>query len=100
MARIEVKDNEYVYLNERYEVCSSGGCCAIGTIEMDLQEDVWVYTTEGTEDMVNNTQMFYQEELEQILYVVDKLNKRDKLGKYNKKEFGIVTNTIAKPLPF
>lgn len=105
--KIDVKDNEYVYLNEQYEVCSSNGCCTIGQIEMDLQDDVWVFNTEKCEDKVR---YFYQEELEQILHVVSKLNKRDNLGKCNKKVFespvkfdedgNVVETDIAKPMPF
>lgn len=80
MAKIDVKNHDDVYLLEEYTVMSQGGCCVIGKIEYDWQDYEWIFTPEESE----RDKRLYQGELEQILYVVDKLNRRDKAGKYKK----------------
>ena len=104
MARIEVKPNDHIYVDEKYDVGSHNSCMTIGQVVLDYEDNVWIFNADESED---KQRYFYQEELEQILYVVDKLNKRDKLGKYNKKQFNMpvvnMNNTkdvVAKPLPF
>lgn len=80
--KLEPKTTEWIYLNERYEVCSSNGCCTIGEIYLDLEEDMWVFDIKDSESGT----CFYQGEVEQINYLLNKLNKRDKLGKYKPEE--------------
>jgi hypothetical protein len=80
MLKIDVRSQEHVYLTEQYNVMSSHACCQIGVIEYDWQDYQWVFTFDDAE---KDTRLF-QEELEEILYVVNKLNKRDKCGKYKK----------------
>lgn len=76
--KLEPKTTEWIYLNERYEVCSSNGCCTIGEIYLDPEEDMWVFDIKDSESGT----CFYQGEVEQINYLLNKLNKRDKFGKY------------------
>ena len=76
--KLEPKSHEWIYLNERYEVCSSNGCCNIGEIYIDLEDYEWVFDNKDSESGT----CFYQGEVEQINYLLNKLNKRDKLGKY------------------
>lgn len=76
--KLEPKTTEWVYLNEHYEVCSSNGCCTIGEIYLDLEDFEWVFDNKDSESGT----CLYQGEIEQINYLLNKLNKRDKFGKY------------------
>ena len=78
--KLEPKSTEWVYLNERYEVCSSNGCCTIGEIYLDHMEMEWVFDIETRERIGGS--VYYSGEMEEINYLLNKLNKRDKLGKY------------------
>lgn len=78
MKKLSPKNHDWVYLNEEYEVCSSSGCCTIGRIYLDLSEDEWVFDNSSRED----DGVMYAGEVEQISYLLNMLNKRDKLGKY------------------
>lgn len=79
--KLEPKTHEWVYLNERYEVCSSNGCCTIGEIYLDHTEDEWVFDIE-TRERAGAGSVYYTGEMEEINFLLNKLNKRDKLGKY------------------
>lgn len=81
--KLEPKTHEWVYLNERYEVCSSNGCCTIGEIYLDHAEDEWVFDIE-TRERAGAGSVYYAGEMEEINYLLNKLNKRDKLGKYKR----------------
>lgn len=76
--KLEPKSHEWIYLNERYEVCSSNGCCTMGEIYLDLDDDMWVFDNKDSESGT----CLYQGEIDEISYLLNKLNKRDKLGKY------------------
>ena len=78
--KLEPKSTEWIYLNERYEVCSSNGCCTIGEIYLDHMEDEWVFDIETRERVCGS--VYYSGEMEEISFLLNKLNKRDKLGKY------------------
>lgn len=78
--KLEPKTTEWVYLNERYEVCSSNGCCTVGEIYLDHMEDEWVFDIETRERAGGS--VYYAGEMEEISFLLNKLNKRDKLGKY------------------
>lgn len=80
MKKLEPKSTEWVYINEEYEVCSSNGCCVIGKIYLDLFENEWVFDI-ATRESAGGT-IYYSEEIEEINYLLNKLNKRDKFGKY------------------
>lgn len=80
--KLEPKTCEWIYLNERYEVCSSNGCCTIGEIYLDHTEMEWVFDIE-TRERVGGS-VYYTGEMEEINYLLNKLNKRDKLGKYKR----------------
>ena len=80
--KLEPKSTEWIYLNERYEVCSSNGCCTIGEIYLDHTEMEWVFDIE-TRERVGGS-VYYTGEIEEINYLLNKLNKRDKLGKYKR----------------
>ena len=79
--KLEPKTQDWIYLNERYEVCSSNGCCTIGEIYLDNTEDEWVFDIE-TRERVGAGSVYYTGEMEEINFLLNKLNKRDKLGKY------------------
>jgi len=79
--KLEPKTQDWIYLNERYEVCSSNGCCTIGEIYLDYAEDEWVFDIE-TRERVGAGSVYYTGEMEEINFLLNKLNKRDKLGKY------------------
>jgi len=80
--KLEPKGTEWVYLNERYEVCSSNGCCTIGEIYLDHMEDEWVFDIETRERAGGS--VYYSGEIEEISHRLNKLNKRDKMGKYKR----------------
>lgn len=80
--KLEPKTCEWIYLNERYEVCSSNGCCTIGEIYLDHTEMEWVFDIE-TRERVGGS-VYYTGEIEEINHLLNKLNKRDKLGKYKR----------------
>lgn len=80
--KLEPKSTEWIYLNERYEVCSSNGCCTIGEIYLDHAEMEWVFDIE-TRERVGGS-VYYPGEMKEINYLLNKLNKRDKLGKYKR----------------
>lgn len=80
--KLEPKSTEWIYLNERYEVCSSNGCCTIGEIYLDHMEMEWVFDIE-TRERVGGS-VYYTGEVEEINHLLNKLNKRDKLGKYKR----------------
>ena len=82
MKKLEPKTGEWIYLNERYEVCSSNGCCAIGEIYLDHMEDEWVFDIE-TRERVGGS-IYYSAEVEEISRLLNILNKRDRLGKYKR----------------
>jgi len=79
--KLEPKTQDWIYLNERYEVCSSNGCCTIGEIYLDHTEDEWVFDIE-TRERVGAGSVYYTGEMEEINFLLNKLNKRDNLGKY------------------
>lgn len=79
--KLEPKTQDWIYLNERYEVCSSNGCCTIGEIYLDHAEMEWVFDIE-TRERVGAGSVYYTGEMEEINFLLNKLNKRDKLGKY------------------
>lgn len=76
--KLEPKSTEWIYLNERYEVCSSNCCGVIGEISLDLTDMEWVFDNKDSEAGTT----FYQGEMEEITRLLNILNKRDKLGKY------------------
>lgn len=89
--KIDVNDWDDVYLEEVYNVMSTGGCCQIGKIEYDLEDDQWVFTFDDYE----RDKRLFTGELEQILHVVNKLNKRDKCGKWKKPTVVEITHKNA-----
>lgn len=76
--KLEPKSTEWIYLNERYEVCSSNCCGVIGEISLDLTDMEWVFDNKDSEAGTT----VYQGEMEEITRLLNILNKRDKLGKY------------------
>ena len=83
MKKLEPKTQDWIYLNERYEVCSSNGCCTIGEIYLDHVEDEWVFDIE-TRERTGAGSVYYTGEMEEINRLLNILNKRDKLGKYKR----------------
>jgi hypothetical protein len=84
--KLEPKSTEWVYLNERYEVCGSNCCNVIGEIYLDLADTEWVFDNKDSESGTT----FYLGEMEEIVRLLNILNKRDKLGKYKR----IVRETV------